>query len=581
MTQLAVDKFISEGNVRIDKVQKSNEDYKALKNNIKEIGIQTPITYRVNDNGDLVVINGHQRLQIAKDLKLIEIPAYESNGKVDDLTKQLSTNIFTVPMTHLDASFAIDKMVENGIVTTKKALKAKFGKNSEWVNVALAFCNLHPLIRGYFKDYDIVNNLHNCSDSLIEISKSTITQQEIVIADMIECDDLNEITQGDFSDYFEHYRYSLSESISEFLNDLASKLETDESRWKFICEVIGEETFKDYEKKADIVHEYQNSLFQEYADTQWCKDNDFLREIFLLETPIGRFISENDLPHVNNNDDWIRFDFSTKVATLKKNLTAEAGVGLKNIKITGWSGTVFHPFLNYEILENSQEPESYVDEHGEDGLFDDNKPVVDKDPHQLKYNKFNKWAAPFIEQYLLEYVNPLKCNDCDLNQVFEWIMAILDERPSFDVGWYNEEKGEGHPLEHLINRSENYSNDEVIQKMATYWFYEYYPTADFAQLDELFKEQKMASCKEYLAKVFYDGSTEDCRKDYFKIFSKDDLFELIMSNNPDKDDYSKMNKTELVEVASNLGWLIDEIPLFNLVCTNNGSGSNELKSYLK
>jgi len=72
----------------------------------------------------------------------------------------------------------------------------------------------------------------------------------------------------------------------------------------------------------------------------------------------------------------------------------------------------------------------------------------------------------------------------------------------------------------------------------------------------------------------------DCRKDYFKIFSKDDLFELIMSNNPDKDDYSKMNKAELVEVASNLGWLVDEIPLFDLVCTNNGSGSNELKTYL-
>ena len=574
MTQLAVDRFISEGNVRIDKVKKSNEDYKALKDNIKEIGIQTPITYRVNDNGDLVVINGHQRLQIAKDLKLTEIPAYESNGKVDDLTKQLSTNMFTVPMTHLDASFAIDKMVEKGIVTTKKALKAKFGKSSNWINVALAFCNLHPLIRGYFKEYDIMNNLDNCSDNLIEISKSTITQQGIVIADMIEADDLNEMTQGDFNDCFEGYAWSLSESISEFLNDLAKNLETDESKWKFICEVIGEETFKKYEKKADIVHEYQNSLFEEYADTQWCKDNDFLREIFLLETPIGRFISENDFPYVDNDNDWIRFDFSTKVATLKKNLTAEAGVGLKNIKITGWSGTVFHPFLNFEILENSQEAESYVDEHGEDA-----EPVVDKDPHQLKYNKFNKWAAPFIEQYLLEKVDPLKYNEHDLNQVFEWIMSVLNERPNFDVGWYDEEKGEGHPLKHVIDKGESYSNDEVIQKMATYWFHTYYPTADFAQLDELFKEQKMASCKEYLANVFHAG-TDDCRKDYFKIFSKDDLFELIISNNPDKDDYSKMNKAELVEVASNLGWLVDEIPLFDLVCTNNGSGSNELKTYL-
>ena len=576
MTQLAVDRFISEGNVRIDKIQKSNEDYKALKNNIKEIGIQTPITYRVNENGDLVVINGHQRLQIAKDLKLTEIPAYESNGKVDDLTKQLSTNMFTVPMTHLDASFAIDKMVEKGIVTTKKALKAKFGKSPEWVNVALAFCNLHPKIREYFKKHDVLNNiLDDCNDSLIEISKSTITQQEIALANMVECDDLNEMTQKDFNECFESYMYGLYESISEFLNDLCSYLETDESRWEFICEVIGKETFKKYEKKADIVHEYQNSLFEEYADTQWCKDNDFLREVFLAETPIGRFISENDFPYVDSDDDWIRFDFSTKVATLKKNLTADAGVSLKNIKISGWSGTVFGPFLNYQILENCQEAESYVDEHGEDA-----EPVVDKDPHQLKYNKFNKWAAPFIEQYLLEKVDPLKYNEHNLNQVFEWVMSVLNERPNFDVGWYDEEKGEGHPLEHLINRSENYSNDEVIQKMATYWFHTYYPTADFAQLDELFKEQKMASCKEYLANVFHAGA-DDCGKDYFKLLSKDDLFELIISNNPDKDDYSKMNKAELVEVASNLGWLVDEIPLFDLVCTNNGSGSNELKSYLK
>jgi len=579
MSLISINKFISEGNVRIDKVQKSNEDYKSLKNNIKEIGIQTPITYRENENGDFVVINGHQRLQIAKDLKLTEIPAYLSNGEVDDLTKQLSTNMFTVPMSHLDASFAIDQMVEQGIVTTKKALKAKFGKSSEWVDVALAFCNIHPLIREYFKENTVSDE---AKESLMEISKSTVTQQEIEIGKLIGNDEIRLSSKfiAEFTDFIEDYGYYESDSMADFLDDLAKNLETDESKWKFICEVIGKETFREYETNHDVTHEYQNTLFQEYADTQWCQENVFLAEVFLAETPIGHFLLEKDLPYVEERDyNGLRFDFGTTVATLKKNLKTETGVGLKSISIDGWSGSVFHPYLSYTILEESQEPKSYEDEHGEEDTYDeDTDKATDKDPHWLKYNKFNKVAAPVIEIYLLDHIDTSIKNTDKVNITFEWIMNTLDIMTDFSIGWNEEDK---HPLQQWFEEKESLSNDDIIQKMANHWFIKHYASADFRQLDVLLKTQGLKSCKEIL-KDTYDSEKEEMgsldgmvfRKAYLSVLSKAELVELEGSQ-----DAKTMTKSNLVQHVANQEQ--DELPFFDLVCTNLGSGSNDLEGYLK
>lgn len=579
MSLISTDKFISEGNVRIDKVQKSNENYKALKNNIKAIGIQTPITYRKNDKGDFVVINGHQRLQIAKDLKLTEIPAYLSNGEVDDLTKQLSTNMFTVPMSHLDASFAIDQMVEKGIVTTKKALKAKFGKSSEWVDVALAFCNIHPLIREYFKENTVSDE---AKESLMEISKSTVTQQEIEIGKLIGNDEIRLSSKfiAEFTDFIEDYGYYESDSMADFLDDLAKNLETDENKWEFICKVIGKETFREYETSHDVTHEYQNTLFQEYADTQWCQENSFLAEVFLAETPIGHFILEKDLPYVEERAyNGLRFDFNTTVATLKKNLKAETGVGLKNISIDGWSGNVFNPYLSYTILEESQEPESYEDEHGEEDTYDaDTDKSTDKDPHWLKYNKFNKVAAPVIEIYLLDHIDTSIKNTDKVNITFEWIMNTLDIMTDFSIGWNEEDK---HPLQQWFEEKESLSNDDIIQKMANHWFIKHYASADFRQLDVLLKTQGLKSCKEIL-KDTYDSEKEEMgildgmvfRKAYLSVLSKAELVELEGSQ-----DAKTMTKSNLVQLIANKEQ--DELPFFDLVCTNLGSGTNDLGGYLK
>ena len=574
MSLISTDKFISEGNVRIDKIQKSNENYKALKNNIKAIGIQTPITYRVNENGDFVVRNGHQRLEIAKDLKLTKIPAYETNGEIDDLTIQLSTNMFTVPMSHLDASFAIDQMVEKGIVTTKKALKAKFGKSSEWVDVALAFCNIHPLIREYFKENTVSDEAR---EYLMEISKSTITQQAIQIENITEFEYSFEVKQSDFNGFVESCAWDSDDGMTDFLNELTGNLETDESKWEFICKVIGKDTFREYETANDVVHEYQNTLFQEYADTQWCQDRDFLAEVFLAETPIGKYLLKHDLEYFNYNDiSGLRFDFGTTVATLKKNLKTKTGVGLKSISIDGWSGSVFNPYLSYTILEESQEPKSYVDEHDEEDTYDDK--ATDKDQHWLKYNKFNKVAAPVIEIYLLDHIDTSIKNADKINITFEWIMNTLGIPTSFNVGW-NEENN--HPLNKWFNGEESLSNDDIIQKMANHWFIKHYASADFEQLDVLLKTQGLKSCKEIL-KDTYDSEKEEVgktdgmvfRKAYLNVLSKAELLDYI-----DDQDAKSMNKSNLVQLIANQEQ--DELPFFDLVCTNLGSGTNDLGGYLK
>ena len=577
MSLISTDKFISEGNVRIDKIQKSNENYKALKNNIKAIGIQTPITYRVNENGDFVVRNGHQRLEIAKDLKLTKIPAYETNGEIDDLTIQLSTNMFTVPMSHLDASFAIDQMVEKGIVTTKKALKAKFGKSSEWVDVALAFCNIHPLIREYFKENTVSDEAR---EYLMEISKSTITQQAIQIENITEFEYSFEVKQSDFNGFVESCAWDSDDGMTDFLNELTGNLETDESKWEFICKVIGKDTFREYETANDVVHEYQNTLFQEYADTQWCQDRDFLAEVFLAETPIGKYLLKHDLEYFNYNDiSGLRFDFGTTVATLKKNLKTKTGVGLKSISIDGWSGSVFNPYLSYTILEESQEPESYEDEYDEEETYDaDTDKATDRDPHWLKYNKFNKVAAPVIEIYLLDHIDTSIKNADKINITFEWIMNTLGIPTSFNVGW-NEENN--HPLNKWFNGEESLSNDDIIQKMANHWFIKHYASADFEQLDVLLKTQGLKSCKEIL-KDTYDSEKEEVgktdgmvfRKAYLSVLSKAELLDYI-----DDQEAKSMNKSNLVQLIANQEQ--DELPFFDLVCTNLGSGTNDLGGYLK
>jgi len=565
MNQIATDKFISEGNVRVNGTDKKSAEYKALKGNIKKVGILTPISYRKNDKGEFVVINGHQRLSIAKDLKLTEIPAFESNGEIDDVTKQLSTNMFTVGMSHLDASFAIQQMIDKGIINTRKQLSAMFGKSVAWVDTALAFCNLHPWIKTFFKDHGI-SKAESMPTFLTEISKSPINFQENELTEMVNdythLDEDESITDEHIAELINDYDcYGDEDNQEEFFARLSARLRTNESEWKFICDVIGEKTFREYEKKHDVKYTYQNALFEEFADAQFCQDWKFLVEVFFNETEVGQFLKDNNVTDDGGYGDWhVSFSFENKMSTFKSKVKKHTSHALKDVIIKGWNGNVFEPQLYLD------EPEE--NEVTDEVIIKDDYDAEPKDPHALKYNKLNKWAYPFIKDHILKVISPTMKDSKGMNIVVKWILIDLGNELQMYTP-YRLEKNEYYPIRELKHEDGgDLNNDTLITAMSEEWFKLNYGSADFAELDMLLKLQEQTECKEVLAEVF--KKDEEVRKEYFKVFTKDELA-VITANNMLK------TKAEYVDRAASIDW--DDIPFFELVLTNLGSGNNSLATY--
>ena len=553
MNTIPVSKLISEGNVRAEKTNKKTLEYKALKSNIAKVGMLTPITYRKNDDGAYVIINGHQRVEIAKDLKLQEIPAYESNGQIDDVTKQVSTNMFTVPMTFVDASYAIDQLVKQGAITTRKALSSHFGKSVAWVDTALAICNVHPFIRYVIKD----EYSNDWSDHLISISKSPIKKQEVAIKSLLSLetgDWSKESVKSEISDY--SYQ---DDNVEDFLYDLERELQTDENKWKYICDVVGEKTFRACEEKADMTPVYENVLFQEFAKEQFCDNEEFLQEVFLSETAIGQYL--NDCPVLNDDNrnsisfgETICFDFANKVSTLKSNIKKETGVSFSNVIIQAWNGDVFNSKLYLTIVETAVTEDVKDDEYYEEK-------AEEKDPHALKYNKFNKWAAPIIVEYVESNVDTNTRDKKDNRIVLNWLIHDLSACLEIDKP-FHVETFKSHPI--VTSKTD----EELFNGMTKEWFSEHWQYADFAQIDTLLKLLKLDSCLTTATKIFC--SDEDARKEFFKAFSKDEL-SVLCANNMLK------TKAEAVDKAASIDW--KEIPNSELMFTNKGSGSNSIRQY--
>lgn len=551
---IPVVKLISEGNVRANTVSKKSLEYKALKSNIAKIGVQTPITYRVNDKGEYVIINGHQRVQIAKDLKLVDIPAFESNGQVDDITKQVSTNMFTVPMSHLDASYAIDQLVEQGAITTRKALSSHFGKSIAWVDTALALCNIHFLIKDFLAKKEV--DMTIMSPMLQEISKSSMNQQILAVDGL----GVKSAEYNDFVEFLDDYSWNNTDddNLEEFLTDLASNLESDETKWKYICDVIGKDTFRACEEKADMVPVYDNVLFEEFAKDQFCDDIEFLREVFLSETPIGQFLDcpvlMNDNTDSISSGEAISFDFATKVSTLKSNIKRETGVPFSNVTIQAWNGNVFNSKLYVTINETAVTEDVKDDEYYEEK-------AEEKDPDQLKYNKVNKWAKPFVCDYVRANVDT-NARDKDNNRiVLNWLIHDLGIGLVIDKP-YPIEVFNSHPI------ATSKTDEELLTNMTEYWFDKHWTNADFNIIANLLDALNLETCYDIVKNAF-DVDKEN-RKGYFKAFSKDELAVMTKNSLP-------KTKAEAVDNAASKTY--KSIPRKELLFTNKGSGTDSIRQY--
>ena len=563
MNTIPVSEVISLGNVRSQKINGKNAEYKALKENIKSVGIQTPITYR-KEGDKYVVINGHMRLQIAKELKLDEIPAFESNGSVDDTTKQLSTNVFTVGMSYIDMADAIQTLNNDGVVRTKKDLATIFGKSSTVINNALAFVNLHTFIKESINDEIHLNA--DVMSSLRNISTNTIAAQEKAMKHHLRIEDEGDWVKDKVITEIRDYDWD-DQWFSSFVNDVESYLERDESKWEYVKNCVGEDTFRAYERDYGIVHEYQSTLFEEYAEEQWCQDNDFLLAVFLNETEIGRFLQKNEIP-VNtdyNADATISFNFTNKLSSLKTKVKKECGVPLSKVEIIGFS-SVFNPILYVNIPKEDAPVINDVEET-------ESTTAEPSDPHKLKYNKFNRWAAPIVQEHIKKNVFAMQ-KDKDGNLiVLDWLINVreADLQLYKPYRWEDDTEPAFHPLHDVKIKNDAH----LLEEMTSYWFTKHYENSTYEDLDALFTELEIDSIHDVLMTRFLNDKEE--RQKYFAVLSKSELVELTGLD-------SKTSKDTLIEQASDVAYDNQddpEIPYFTLVCTDKGSGINTLSNYLR
>lgn len=561
MNTIPIDKIISEGNVRLNVVNSKNPAYKALKNNIAAIGVQTPITYRKSGD-NYVVINGHMRVQIAKELKLKDIPAYESNGKVDDTTKQLSTNVFTVGMSYVDLAYAIQELQAKGIVKTKKDLATHFGKSAKIINIAVALSNLHSFILEAFTELNPMqsNNLINCLET---ISRVTIARQESVMVDLLRIEDEGDFVRENVVREIDDYGWG-SQNFESFCEDMVEELTSDERRLQYLKDTVGIDKLRAYEESYGVTHEFTGTLFKEYESEQFTTDQDILNEMFLNETEMGAFLTKNsiEIKDCPRSEYTIHFDWNDKLSKIKARVKKDTDFPISKVTIDGWNGNSWHPQFFVSIPKTAVEDSPTVNDTDVEVAATDAK-----DPYQLYYNKFNKWLAGFIVDYIDRKVFTRQRDENGNLIVLQWLIYELQASMILDLPYRYE--GDQAPTYHPLHDEKIDTDEQMLEQMTRLWFEQKSSNADFATLDVLFDKLGIQSCIDVAKEVFLNDAT--ARDEYFKVLSKSDLVELTGLD-------SKTSKDTLVENATNIAW--SDVPFIDLVGTNKGSGSNSLKAYL-
>ena len=97
--------------------QLTKEQYKNLKDSIKRFGLVDPVIINKNKDRENIVIGGHQRLKIAKDLKIEKIPCVELDLTIDqekELNVRLNKNTGEWDWDALGNYFDVESLIDWG-----------------------------------------------------------------------------------------------------------------------------------------------------------------------------------------------------------------------------------------------------------------------------------------------------------------------------------------------------------------------------------------------------------------------------------------------------------------------------------
>ena len=333
MERILLTNITSNGNVRVGDKSKEKE-YKIMKRSITARGVEIPVTV-IKKNGAYVLLDGHQRLQISEELGLQDIPCTVMPDSTDPEIHQLTANMFSVPMSALEASKTIGGLLKERPTLTRQEIADMFGKNVGWVKRALQYNNLiKPLqVKKYLnEDY---------ARDMFEVSKYSQYQQKAAY------DRLGDVKGWGTTNIVWRLKKIL---------DLAPP-------FSVIKKFIKEDAFRKHEKDAKVKFQKTMEIFG--TDEDYCTDPTFLREVFLKETAVGRDILKDvpickhemsgyDRMHVNLSlDEW---KSKTKFNNFMDRDTDYKNGGTGKWRLVEWNGYVLSPTVKWAYVKTAGKP---------------------------------------------------------------------------------------------------------------------------------------------------------------------------------------------------------------------------------
>ena len=468
MNRVKLTDIKSEGNVRQGNKNKE-KTYVSMKNSIETRGVEIPVTV-VEKNGSYVLLDGHQRYQISKELGLNDIPCTVMPKETNVTEHQLTANMFSVPMSAREASITIGTMIKDKPSITKTEIADTFGKDVKWVNKAIQYNNLHKKLQTkkfQDKEYD---------KDLLKISGYTQHQQDMAIKAMSDWNSLDP------------WR------IVQILKN--------KPKYKEITNIVPIETIRKYEKKSKVKFARTLDIFECGEDFTY--DDEFLSEVFLKETEVGKLLAE--LPVQETLDRWANNCTTLYLDTWETVKKFDERIRDKyryehplcNHKLVKWNGNVRDAVVQFRVVDKNAKNDTGF--------------VKERSKYYGQEKKFMNAICDLVISQL-NAVNTQLLDSNGANITFRWLVT----------------DGHGFDMDFNLKKIEKGMNDsEYINKMTETWYKELMLKNTFRECDKLFKSQNMDNIRKLVNDKFKIDAT--FRGKVIQCFTLSNLKETVSSD---------------------------------------------------
>ena len=470
-------------NIRSGSKRKTVE-YKQLKNSIKLVGMLTPIT--VYDGGEgYTVLDGHQRLAIAKELNMEEVPYYLAKAEQVSV-QRLSANAFTIPMTPYEASDVMQALLEENPDYSFKQLSGLFGRDVKWVNNAIKMTNLIPEIKKAYTENDSEEYLLQIAEAPQQVQQKAFEEQET--------DDLSDWDLQSIARRCEPYSEYSGKHI-----DIVKK-------------IIPLDVIRLEEQKKGVRSKYSNNLFAEYDEQHYCDDPEFLYGLFMEHSQVGQKI----LSEVPEIDDDMKFKWEITLPFKAMQSTTKFYQQFNLYCANKWSETEVVAW-NFDVLQ----PAIYVNlkQTSKGKIETDNTSIQEKKDRSFKtqVKKIARYIVPGIHHEIRNCMNLIERKD-DFSIVLRW---LLDNDHGYDMNFTDEEEGFVNVYE---RNQEGFFNACICQ-----WFNRYYDKNGFKAIDDLLSKMNLSSVEE----IFERGWKEESwRYEVLSCLTTDELKAMVKTKDP-------------------------------------------------